>query len=135
MAAERSRPPRIEEKIVEVEKEVTVVEQIPVEKIVQVVNKEEEKKLRDRIQELEDLYEKTINTNKTEADFRNAARLMSSSEMNKEDLSEDEIYNLLVKSSEDEARRKMGFWAVPLPKNDDTEQTKTTFSTKPSGKN
>lgn len=52
-------------------------------------------------------------------DLREAARLMASSELNKEDLSEDEIYELLQKSSADEVKRKIGFWAMPLPKKDD----------------
>jgi hypothetical protein len=51
-------------------------------------------------------------------DLREAARLLSRSEFNKEDLTTDDIYNMLLKSSEDDVRRKLGFWAVPLPKAD-----------------
>lgn len=48
-------------------------------------------------------------------DLKEAARLMAMSEFNKEDLSEHEIFDLLTKSSEDEVKKKIGFWATPLP--------------------
>lgn len=51
-------------------------------------------------------------------DLREAARLMAKSTLNKEDLSEEEIYSILQKSSDDDIKRKLGFWAVPLPKKD-----------------
>lgn len=57
-------------------------------------------------------------------DLREAARLLASSEMNKEDLSEQEIYEMLQKGSEEEVKRKIGFWAMPLP-NDTDEQSDT----------
>jgi hypothetical protein len=57
-------------------------------------------------------------------DLREAARLMTRSELNKEDLTEDEIFSLLQKASEADVRKRLGFWAVPLPKNGD--QTDTT---------
>ena len=56
-------------------------------------------------------------------DLREAARLMSKSELNKEDLTEDQIFNLLQKASEADVRKKLGFWAVPLPKSDETDST------------
>ena len=56
--------------------------------------------------------------------MREAARLLAKSEMNKEDLSEDEIFDLLQKSSEDEVKKKIGFWAQPLPDPDQPETTK-----------
>jgi multisubunit Na+/H+ antiporter MnhG subunit len=52
-------------------------------------------------------------------DLADAAKLMARSVLNKEDLTEEEILAILQKSSEDEVRRKLGFWAVPLPKQDD----------------
>ena len=61
--------------------------------------------------------------------LRNAARLMSNSELNKEDLSADEIYDMLIKMSEDEVKKKIGFWAMPLPK-DDTGSANKTYTTK-----
>ncbi|MDA8897610.1 hypothetical protein N9I83_01095 [bacterium] len=48
-------------------------------------------------------------------DLHEAARLMSQSELNKEDLTEKQIYNLLIKESEEEVKRKIGFWAMPMP--------------------
>ena len=57
-------------------------------------------------------------------DLREAARLMAQSELNKEDLSEDDIYEMLQKSSEEDVKRKIGFWAMPLP-TDDTEPKDT----------
>ena len=39
-----------------------------------------------------------------EGDLRDAARLMAQSELNKEDLTEEEIFNLLQKSSEEEIK-------------------------------
>lgn len=57
-------------------------------------------------------------------DLQEAARLMSRSELNKEDLTEDEIFGLLQKASEADVRKRLGFWAVPLPKTGD--QTDTT---------
>jgi hypothetical protein len=62
--------------------------------------------------------------------LRNAARLMSNSELNKEDLSADEIYDMLIKMSEDEVKKKIGFWAMPLPDSDTINTTKT-YTTKP----
>ena len=54
-------------------------------------------------------------------DLAQAARLMASSELNKEDLSEQEILNMLNKTSQEELKRKIGFWAMPLPKKDDVQ--------------
>ena len=51
-------------------------------------------------------------------ELQEAARLMAMSDMNKEDLSEDEIYQKLVETSDAEAKMS-GFWAVPLPTADE----------------
>ena len=51
-------------------------------------------------------------------DLKTAAHLMAISELNKEDLSEEQILEMLQKSSEEEVQRKLGFWAVQLPKTD-----------------
>jgi hypothetical protein len=57
-------------------------------------------------------------------DLKNAAHLMAISELNKEDLSEQQILEMLQKSSDEEVKRKLGFWAVQLPKTDvDKEPT------------
>ena len=76
-------------KVVEVEKIVEVEKEIPVE-----VEKE------------------------ASGDLKEAARLMAQSEFNKEDLSERQIFKMLQKSSEEEVKKKIGFWAMPLPTDD-----------------
>ena len=43
---------------------------------------------------------------------------MAQSEFNKEDLTEKQIYNMLQKTSEEDVKKKIGFWAMPLPKSD-----------------
>lgn len=60
-------------------------------------------------------------------DLREAARLLATSELNKEDLSEDEIYTMLQKSSEDEVKKKIGFWAMPLPTDEENENTQKVY--------
>tara|TARA_R110002074_G_scaffold739_4_gene4351 strand:- start:5675 stop:6064 length:390 start_codon:yes stop_codon:yes gene_type:complete len=54
-------------------------------------------------------------------DLKDAAKLMATSELNKEDLTEQEIYNILLKNSEDNVKEKIGFWAMPLPHPDDNK--------------
>lgn len=88
------KPADIVEKLVEVEKIVEVEREVPVE------------------------IERAAT-----GDLRQAARLLAASELNKEDLTADEIFEILKKGSEDEVKRKLGFWAVPLPKNDDPNNT------------
>ena len=48
-------------------------------------------------------------------DLHEAARLMAQSEFNKEDLSVSQIYKMLLRQSEEEVKKKIGFWAMPLP--------------------
>ena len=72
------------------------------------------------LERLEEAYERLgekpeVVESPASGDLREAARLMSKSELNKEDLSEEEILNLLVKSSQEETVNKVGFWAMPLP--------------------
>ena len=55
---------------------------------------------------------------------------MAASELNKEDLTEKEIFELLQKSSEDDVRKKIGFWAMPLPKDEDTKDTDKIYISK-----
>lgn len=136
------------EKIIEVEKPVEVIREVPgPERIVQVekvvedtarINQlaEDNRILKKRIKELEELankpaevIERIVEVEKTvevpievekaaTGDLREAARLLAHSEFNKEDLTTDQIYEMLQKSSADEVKRKLGFWAVPLPKQD-----------------
>lgn len=61
------------------------------------------------------LQEEQMRTERDKDELRKTAHMLSNSELNKEDLSEEEIYVLLKKTSEEDVKRKMGFWAVPLP--------------------
>ena len=91
----KTTPPTIVEKLVEVEKEVTV----EIEKV-------------------------------STGDLKEAARLMANSELNKEDLTEKQILDMLQKSSEEEVKKKIGFWATPLPKEDKDPNINRTYTTK-----
>ena len=87
--------------------------------------RKEIKELKAKVKQLEKQKEKIVTVEKSASgDLREAARLLATSEMNKEDLSEDEIFDLLQKSSEDEVKKKIGFWAQPLPDPDQPETTK-----------
>lgn len=122
------------EKPVEIEKEtIRIVEkEVPgPERVVYETNptdaklKRDNKQLKSRIKELELQKDKIVTVEKeASGDLKEAARLLASSEMNKEDLSESEIFKLLQKSSEEEVKRKIGFWAQPLPEPDQTETNK-----------
>jgi hypothetical protein len=126
----------------EIIKEVTVVEHVPKEIHVEVTNKEVEDELRRQVEELqkelakkpkeivkEIIKEKIVEGPRrpveiekpSSGDLREAARLMATSELNKEDLTEKEIFDILMKSSQEEVNTKLGFWAVPLPKTDDSD--------------
>jgi hypothetical protein len=64
-------------------------------------------------------------------DLHEAARLLANSEFNKEDLSAQEIFDLLQKVSEDEVKSRMGFWAMPLPHSDaDTDTSNIKYTSK-----
>ncbi len=120
-----------------------------VEKIVEITDttkldllSNDNKSLKQKIKQLEDqlkikpeVVERVIEIEKpvtveveraASGDLKTAAQLLSRSEFNKEDLSEEDIYNMLMKTSEDEVKRKLGFWAVPLPRKDqdDTDSDK-----------
>jgi len=66
--------------------------------------------------------EKQVSNSNTN-NFNSVARLLVNSEFNKEDLSVEEIEKALEKFSEDEVKKRMGFWAVPLPKDSITTDT------------
>jgi len=117
--------------------------EVPVDRIVELpVIKEDTakiEKLEGQIQKLKNhvlMLEKDLNTKSNEfeiefvekestKDLRHAANIMASSELNKEDLTANEIYDILVKSSEEELKQKLGFWAVPLPKKGDMDNKNT----------
>jgi len=125
-------PERIVKKIVEVIKEVPGPEKI-VEKVIEkpitipdYVKDQEITKLtknnqallkrnRDLEKELNNIEPEVIETPSTR-DLSEAARLMAKSELNKEDLSHEQILKILTECSDAELKNKLGFWAVPLPK-------------------
>ena len=58
------------------------------------------------------------------AGLREAAKMIVASEFNKEDLDEEEVYQMLQKASEEEVKKKLGFWAVPLPAQNKSKPSK-----------
>jgi len=145
----KKRKPTVVTKEIEriVEKEVPGPERI-VEHInpVNTKLKEDNKLLKNKIKELEKLksVEKIIEVPVTEyvdspptivekaatGDLKQAARLLASSEMNKEDLTEKEIFEMLQKSSEEDVKKKIGFWAQPLPTDAQTSETNKRYTGK-----
>lgn len=81
------------------------------------------------IDRLNDVLEQDQHPVEHDKQLRNAARLMSNSDLNTEDLTAEEIYDMLIKMSEDEVKKKIGFWAMPLPK-DSSNSTNKTYTTK-----
>lgn len=79
--------------------------------------------LDEALTKLELLETSVVNNNRLEDELQEAARLMSLSDLNKEDLSAKAIYDMMIKTSESEVHSKAGFWAVPLPKADDPKPT------------
>jgi hypothetical protein len=75
------------------------------------------------LDQLESAQTSVIASDVPQDELREAARLMSISDLNKEDLSAQDIYDMMMKTSEEEVRSKVGFWAVPLPKADDPKPT------------
>ena len=102
-------PERIVEKEIEVIKKV----EVPVEKIVEKIV-EVEKIIEVPVTEFVETKPEVIEKESSK-DLHNAARLMAESEFNKEDLSEAQIYKILMRQSEEEVKKKIGFWAMPLP--------------------
>ena len=72
----------------------------------------------DRLEQIQVPSPESVN----EDELVEAARLMAISDLNKEDLSEAEIYKRLMETSDAEAKMS-GFWAVPLPGPDEPKPT------------
>jgi hypothetical protein len=103
--------PKVVEKIVEV----------PVEKIIEVPV--------EVIREIEKIVEgprrpKVIEKDAS-GDLLGAATLIANSELNINDLSTNEVLNMLKDLSEEEVNKQLGFWAIPLPKDGDTDEENT----------
>ena len=71
------------------------------------------------------------------AGLREAAKMVAASDFNKEGYSEEELYEMLQKASEEDVKKKIGFWAMPLPNddsNDDRDGSNKIYITKPNAK-
>jgi hypothetical protein len=75
------------------------------------------------LEKLESVQSSVITREVPQDELMEAARLMSLSDLNKEDLSAQDIYDMMLETSDSEVRDKVGFWAVPLPKADDPKPT------------
>ena len=126
---------KVVEKPVEVEKIVEVVKKVEVPGPERLIVKTDNSKI-DELTKVNSSLQKVITDLESKlqdkpkeiekaatGDLREAARLMAQSELNKEDLSEEDIFDMLQKSSEEDVKRKIGFWAMPLPKDEDTKDS------------
>jgi hypothetical protein len=71
------------------------------------------------------------------AGLREAAKMVAASDFNKEGYSEEELYEMLQKASEEDVKKKIGFWAMPLPNddsNDEQDGSNKIYITKPNAK-
>jgi len=114
-------PERIVEKIVEVEKTVIDVEaeaqlQIKVKELENTIKMLKKRKQTEVIKQVP--VEVAV---PTENDLQHTARLLVDSELNKEDLTEQELVALLQRSSEEDVQKQIGFWATNLPNQDDAQ--------------
>lgn len=124
-------PERIVEKIIEVE----VKSSDNVREVVMPMANQQEQLYRDQIAKLKAHNQELINKLQTKPevvekeslkDLRHSAQFIANSEMNKEGLSSKEIFELLKKYSEEELNKQLGFWAVPLPTNDEDNNASQT---------
>jgi len=84
----------------------------------------------DRIRMLEKELTQLKDGVEPDAYLHEAARLLVNSDFNKEDFSEKDIFDKLQKLSEEEVNRALGFWAVPLPSEDNDKPTKPRYTSK-----
>jgi hypothetical protein len=84
----------------------------------------------DRIRLLENQLKQFSDRPDASANLEEAARLLVNSDFNKEDLSEKEIFDKLQKLSEEEVNKALGFWAVPLPSEDNDKPNKPRYTSK-----
>ena len=71
------------------------------------------------LEQLESAQAPVVKKEVAQDELMEAARLMSLSDLNKEDLSAQDIYDMMLEASDSEVRDKVGFWAVPLPTADE----------------
>ena len=109
---------KLENKLKVKPKEVEKIVEVPVEKIIEVPV--------EIVKEIEKVVEGPRRPKVIEApatgDLLGAATLIANSELNVNDLSSDEVLNMLKQLSEEEVNKQLGFWAIPLPKNGDVDE-------------
>lgn len=88
------------------------------------------KKLQEAYDKLDEMPAQKIVEVEKVAGLREAAKMIVASEFNTEDLDEEEVYRMLQKASEEELKKKLNFWAMPLPKDQGPEPSKV-YITKP----
>ena len=112
---------KLEKKLKVKPKEIEKIVEVPVEKIVEVPVEVEV------VREIEKIVEgprrpKVIEKDAT-GDLLGAATLIANSELNVNDLSTDEVLTMLKELSEEDVNKQLGFWAIPLPKDGDQEDS------------
>lgn len=106
-------------------------EQSPqVREVVMPVSSKAERMYIDKIRLLEQQLKALKEESTPSSNLEEAARLLVNSDFNKEDLSEKEIFDILQKLSEDEVNKALGFWAVPLPSEDNDTPNKPRYTSK-----
>lgn len=152
---------QLEKTILELEEKLAVKPKETIREVVVPMASKQEKAFRDQIKQLENRIKELIEDEHKEViikekivykekvvegpsrpvavevevpatgDLRNAATLIANSEMNVNDLSTSEILTMLKELSEEEVNSKLGFWAVPLPTDDnDKNDTDTRYTLK-----
>lgn len=117
-----TKPKAAKSKVVEVEKIVEVP--VEVERVVEVENTD---KIEELAQEVERLLAEleiakaseqqlTEKLEKQDTEDMRIARELANSVLNKEDLSETEIFDMIQKNGHTDVRKRLGFWATPMPK-------------------
>jgi hypothetical protein len=99
----------------------TLLDETKGKEVVVPISSESERRYINKINQLQHKITELESTPPTEVerpstgDMKETARLLAASEFNKEDLTQKEIFDILVKQSADEVNKTLGFWAVPLP--------------------
>jgi cell division GTPase FtsZ len=106
-------------------------EQVPeVREVVMPLSSKAERMYIDKIRLMEQQLKTLKEESAPSSNLEEAARLLVNSDFNKEDLSEKEIFDILQKLSEDEVNKALGFWAVPLPSEDNDPSDKPRYTSK-----
>lgn len=114
----------------------TILDDEKSREVVVPVSSEAERRYINKINQLQHKIDELTSAPPTEiekpstGDMKEAARLLAASEFNKEDLTQKEIFDILIKQSEDEVNKTLGFWAVPLPTSSPDDNDKPRYTRK-----